>query len=157
MTQAPATVEGHPLAVGTELPALVRTYTRERWMWADGAISAGADDLDRAFRPEQNIHSDPSVAAAQGLPGRIAPGALLLNWISSLLVRHFGLGYVARGALHVKFVDPVLEGETVAIRLTVRSIDREPDDLRCALDVAVASSSGRTCVVGDALVRVDPR
>lgn len=156
MTWSAATDEGHPLVVGRELQALVRTYTRERFAWADAAISAGVDDLDRSFRPEQNIHSDPSFAAAQGLPGRIAPGALLLNWISSLLVRHFGLGYIARGALHVKFVDPVVEGDAVAIRLTVRSLDPEADALRCALDVVV-ESAGRTCVVGDAVARVEPR
>lgn len=153
MTRSPVTEEGLPLVVGQELPAFIRTYTRERWAWAETAISAGADDEDRTFRPERNIHSDESVAVAQGLPGRIAPGALLLNWISSLLVRHFGMGYIERGALHAKFVDPVLEGEVVAIRIRVRFVEREADGFRCELDIVLESSSGATCVVGDAVAR----
>lgn len=153
MTHGPVTEEGLPLVAGQDLPPFVRTYTRERWTWAETAISIGADDEDHTFRSERNIHSDESVAVAQGLPGRIAPGALLLNWISAVLVRHFGMGYIGRGALRVKFVEPVLEGEVVAIRIRVRSVEREADGFRCDLDIVLESSSGATCVVGDAVAR----
>ena len=150
MTAAPASASGLALAVGTELPPLRRTYTRERWAWGESAIDAGAGDEDRSFRPERSIHSDERLAAEQGLPGRIATGALLVNWISGVLVRHFGLGYIERGALQVKFVSPVLEGEVVTVQLRVRSLVPVEGGTRCELDVSLESSSGATCVAGEA-------
>ena len=146
---------GLELTAGFELPVLRRTYTHERWAWGEEGISVGADDEDRSFRPEKSIHSDLSLAASQGLPGQIATGALLVNWVSAWLVQQFGISYFGHGGLQLKFVRPVLEGEVVSIHISVREITVEStEQIRCDMEVRVDSSSTSPCAVGQAIARI---
>ena len=110
------------LAVGSEITGPVRRMTPERIEWYDSAmLSAAKGELARVG---SNIHTDEEYARSQGLPAIIADGMIMTNWVSSMLVEHFGMAYVERGELRTKFIRPVPLGMTVVCRGRVLSVER---------------------------------
>ena len=89
------------LAVGDELPALVKELTLERLIAYGG--------------PAKNLHSDLEAARAEGFPSVVAWGMLSVAFVSELLGAHFGLGWARGGRLSVSLVKPVFAGNTVAL------------------------------------------
>lgn len=101
--------EPEQLAVGTELRSPQRIMSLERMRWYCDALETAAD-ADGTFKiAEPTIHTDEEYARSQGLPGIISDGMITTNWISGLLARTYGLGYVARGSLRTKFIRPCLQ------------------------------------------------
>ena len=102
---SPATPAPRDLAVGAEITGPVRLMTAERIEWYDSAmLSAATGTLAQVG---SNIHTDEDYARSQGLPAIIADGMIMTNWVSSMLVEHFGMAYVERGELRTKFIKPV--------------------------------------------------
>jgi len=80
---------------------------------------------------------------------------IMTNWVSSMLVEHFGMAYVEHGELRTKFIKPVLLGMTVVCRGCVRSIERGPGGARtCMLDVWCEDEHGTKVVDGHARVEL---
>jgi acyl dehydratase len=95
--------------------------TPERIEWYDSAmLSAARGELARVG---SNIHTDEAYARTQGLPAVIADGMIMTNWLSSMLVEHFVMGYVERGELRTKFIKPVPLGMTVVCRARVLAVE----------------------------------
>lgn len=91
--------------VGDELLGPVRTITIPRIEWYDSAmLSAATDELRQVG---SNIHTDPEYAKAEGFPTVNADGMIMTNWCSEMLVKHFGVDYIATGELRTKFIKPV--------------------------------------------------
>jgi len=143
------------LTVGSEITGPTRVMTAERVEWYGSAmLSAAAGD---AIKVGSNIHTDEDYARSEGLPGVIADGMITTNWLSSLLVEHFGLGYVERGELLTKFIKPVPIGMTIIVRGRVRSI--EPSAAGGSvytLDVWCEGRDGVKVTVGEAEAEVAP-
>jgi acyl dehydratase len=125
--------------------------TRERIEWYDSAmLSAAKGELAQVG---SNIHTDDAYARSQGLPAIIADGMIMTNWLSSMLVEHFGMGYVERGELRTKFIKPVPLGMTVVCRGRVQSADRLAGGaVAYGLDVWCEDESGLKVVDGHARV-----
>lgn len=141
------------LVVGTEITGPVRLMTPERIEWYDSAmLSAAKGSLAQVG---SNIHTDEAYARSQGLPAIIADGMIMANWVSSMLIEHFGLAYVERGELRTKFIKPVPLGMTVVCRGRVQSVERLGGGaLAYVLDVWCEDEHGVKVVDGHARVEL---
>jgi MaoC dehydratase-like protein len=141
------------VAVGSEITGPARLMTPERIEWYDSAmLSAAKGSLAQVG---SNIHTDREYARSQGLPAIIADGMIMTNWVSSMLVEHFGLAYVERGELRTKFIKPVPLGMTVVCRGRVLSLERLASGaMSCMLDVWCEDDRGVKVVDGHARVEL---
>ncbi len=141
------------LAVGSEIAGPRRLMTMERIRWYDDAmLSAARGGFTRAG---SNIHTDEAYARSQGLPALIADGMISTNWMSEMLVEHFGMDYLERGELRTKFVKPIFLGAVVSVRARVRSLERAAaGGTVYGLDVWCEDEKGVTLTTGDARVEV---
>ena len=67
---------------------------------------------------ENKIHDD-SVAASYGFRGGLVPGITVYAYMTVPLVARFGLDWLERGSMHVKFQQPFYDGEEVIVRAEV--------------------------------------
>lgn len=141
------------LGVGAEITGPVRGMTPERIEWYDsGMLSAARGELAQVG---SNIHTDEAYARSQGLPAIIADGMIMTNWVSTMLVDHFGMDYIERGELRTKFIKPVLLGMTVAVRGRVLAAERRAGGaVAYTLDVWCEDAHGVKLVDGHARVEV---
>ena len=148
-----ATRHDPTFAVGQELAGPVKPVTAERIEWYDsGMLSAARGELAQVGA---NIHTDDAYAKEQGLPGVIADGMMMTNWCQTMLVEHFGLHYVTRGALRTKFIKPVYLHETVFVKGRVRGVERQGNgDVVYDLEVWCDNQDGVKVTDGDAKVTV---
>jgi len=139
------------LQVGDELSGPVRAITPQRIEWYDSAmLSAASGQLAQVG---VNIHTDDDYARSQGLPAVIADGMIMTNWLSTMMVEHFGFDYVARGELRTKFIKPVFLGQTVFCKGKVVSVTpRNDGGVTYALDVWCEDEKGVKVTDGDARV-----
>ena len=141
------------LRVGTEIEGPIRVVTSERIEWYDSAmLSAATGELARVG---SNIHTDEEYAKSQGLAGIIADGMISTNWISSMLIQHFGMAYLERGELRTKFIKPLFLGTKIFVR--GRVISRKPNDgpgVSYQIEVWCEDGEKTKLTVGDARVEV---
>jgi hypothetical protein len=97
-----------------------------------------------AGRSENRIHSD-DVARRYGFGGGLVPGVTLYGYMTQPVMAHFGLAWLERGSLQVRFQRPVYDGQEVVV--TARPA---PDG---ALALELAGPDGAVLVPGRALVR----
>jgi len=144
------------LGVGSELAGSVRVMTAERIQWYDSAmLSAAKGELARVGT---NIHTDDEYAKSQGLRAVIADGMISTNWLSSMMLTHFGMNYLERGELRTKFIKPIFLGAVVSPRGRVQAVERrENGALSYTLEVWCEDEKGEKLTVGDARVEVAPR
>jgi len=144
------------LGVGAELTGPARVMTSERIQWYDSAmLSAAKGELARVGT---NIHTDAEYAKSQGLPAVIADGMISTNWLSSMMLTHFGMDYLERGELRTKFIKPIFLGTLVTARGRVQAVERrESGALSYTLEVWCEDEKGVKLTVGDARVEVAPR
>jgi len=141
------------LTVGAEITGPVRLMTAERIEWYDSAMLSAAKGT--LAQVGSNIHTDEDYARSQGLPAIIADGMIMANWVSSMLVEHFGMAYVERGELRTKFIKPVPLGMTVVCRGRVQSVERLAGGaLAYTLDVWCEDEHGTKVVDGHARVEL---
>ena len=79
----------------------------------------------------------------------------MTNWCSEMLLRHFGIDYLARGELRTKYIKPVNLGVELHVRGRVREAAHRPDGSTLyTLDVWCEDEQGTKLVDGDAKVDV---
>ena len=141
------------LTVGSEITGPTRVMTAERVEWYGSAmLSAAAGD---AIKVGSNIHTDAAYAKSEGLPAIIADGMISTNWLSSMLVAHFGLGYIERGELRTKFIKPIFLGQTISTRGRVKAVEPAGTGAtRLTLDVWCEDENGVKVTDGDAKVEL---
>lgn len=143
------------LVVGSELTWPVRVATLERIQWYEGGMRSAATGVYTL--PHSNIHTDDEYAKSQGLPAPIADGMMSTNWISSMLVQYFGMGYIAHGELRTKFIKPILLGAVVFVRGRVSLVERlDNGAISYGLEVWCEDANGVKLTVGDARATVAP-
>src|SRR5712692_7407776 len=91
---------------------------------------------------ENLIHSD-ETARRYGFAGALVPGATLYAYVTHPIVEALGPAWLARGAVNVKFVKPVQEGEELTV--TGEITEREVSGLSAVV-------SGRTAAGGECVV-----
>jgi hypothetical protein len=72
--------------------------------------------VNTAADSENKIHDD-RIAAQYGFRGGLVPGVTVYGYLAEAALQHFGEPWLARGAMDVRFHQPVYEGEEVEIEL----------------------------------------
>jgi 3-hydroxybutyryl-CoA dehydratase len=133
-----ATTTTETIIRGAELPALMKE------------ISQRKIDAYSGVRP-RSIHSDEAWAQAKGFRAPLAQGMMSTAYVSEMMVRLLGAGFVKGGTLAMAFVKPVYAGD----RLTVRGVvkDTRPDEggvTRVIVEVRCENQHGETTAIGTA-------
>jgi acyl dehydratase len=84
---------------------------------------------------ENRIHDD-RTAAAHGFRAGLAPGVTVYGYLTVPVVHRFGADWLARGGMHVRFVQPAYEGEEVVVTLS-------------GSHVTASRQDGTVCAAGD--------
>lgn len=127
--------------VGDEIPAVVKNVTQEK-------INSYAD----ASGDHNPLHIDPEFAKSTMYGGTIAHGMLTLAYVSEMMTKAFGRGWLTSGKLEINFLGPVRPGDTVTARGVVAEKKEEDERHIVRCDVWVENPRGDKVVAGWASV-----
>lgn len=131
------------VAVGTELPTLVKEpTTRQLVMYA----GASGDFYE--------IHYDKDFAAEQGLHGVILHGALKSAYLGQLITDWAGAGGRLL-SLSVRYREMDVPGDVLTCRGTVVERDESAGSVRC--DIWIENGAGVRTTTGEAVVALPSR
>jgi MaoC like domain len=83
---------------------------------------------------ENKIHHD-TVAAEYGFRGGLVPGVTVYGYTAAAAIEHFGPEWLDRGAMDVRFLKPVYEGDEIVVTLEAG------DDGRVRIDTGGSASA----------------
>ena len=95
---------------------------------------------------ENKIHDD-ATAASFGFRGGLVPGVTVYAYMTVPIVERFGLDWLERGSMQVKFHQPFYDGEEVIVRAEV---DASADPIKLA--ITAEREDGKACATGLATV-----
>ena len=137
-----ATTTTAAVSIGQELPRLVKDIPQRRI------------DAYSGVRPNY-IHSDEAFARKRGVRAPLAQAMMSTAYVSELMTRFVGTGFVKGGTMSMTFIKPVLAGD----RLTVHGVvkDRRPDGARTrvVVDVWCENQDGDKTAIGTAAGLLD--
>jgi acyl dehydratase len=108
-------------------------------------------EMCRAFSgPSENYHTNREMAQALGFPDIVVQGMMTLCFLSSLLTREYGHGWLRGGKMAVSLVNVVWCEDVVRARAEVRDETVEGPLTRAHLDVWCEKEDGTKVVVGTA-------
>ncbi len=125
------------IQIGQELPALSKT------------ISQRQIDCYSGVRPK-SIHTDPEWARTKGFANTLAQGMMSTAYVSEMMVNLLGEGYVKGGKMSVKFIKPVLVGDTLTMHGTVRDKQADSGGMRILVEFWCENQDGMKTMVGEA-------
>jgi acyl dehydratase len=128
--------------IGQALPSLVKEVAQRKI------------DAYSGVRPNY-IHSDEAFARKRGFRAPLAQAMMSTAYVSEMMTRFVGAGFVKGGTLSMTFIKPVLAGD----RLTVHGVvkERRPDAgrTRVVVEVWCENQHGEKTAVGSASGLVD--
>ena len=132
-----ATASADTIAIGLELPVLVKTIGQRKI------------DAYSGVKPK-SIHSDADWAKAKGFGAPLAQGMMSTAYISELMTGLLGEGFVQGGKMAVTFIKPVYADDILRVYGTV--VDKTPEDgaTRVTVDVWCENQGGDKTMVGTA-------
>lgn len=125
------------LVVGQELPPLEKELTQRH-------IDAYSGVRTRS------IHTDEAWARAKGFRTTLAQGMMSTAYVSEMLTRLLGAGFIRGGTMSVAFVQPVYAGDRLTVRGVVKELRAENGATRVVLDVWCENQHGHQTAVGTA-------
>jgi acyl dehydratase len=129
------------IEVGTELAPLVKHMTLQKMKWFSGG-EGRAETV--------NLHTD--AAAAQrdsGMKQPFASGRMSLGYASELMSRFVGLDRFNRtGALDLKFIKPVMPGDTITVHGRVSEVKPVPGGALVSVDIYCENQNAEKTSVG---------
>jgi phosphate acetyltransferase/phosphate butyryltransferase len=125
------------IQVGDELPPLSKS------------ISQRQIDCYSGVRP-RSIHTDPEWARRKGFAAPLAQGMMSTAYVSEMMVALLGEGFVEGGRMSVKFVKPVLVGDTLTMRGMVKEKRSEGSRVRVVVEFSCENQAGVKTMVGEA-------
>ncbi len=137
--------------VGATLEPLVKTFSMdmmtefEKVYW----LARGVGDDYRGF------HSDTGAAQTAGLREPIASAHITISFFHDLLNKFFGHDWVRGGTLNVKFIRPIVAGDTVSYKGIVKDKIPEHGRTRLILDLWTENQEGHRTTVATASGMVD--
>ena len=96
-----------------------------------------------ATASENRIHDD-ATAARYGFRGGLVPGITVYGYMTVPVVAVYGRAWLERGAMQIKFIQPVYEGDEVIVRSVA---DTSSTD---ALSITAERGDGTVCAVATA-------
>jgi acyl dehydratase len=125
------------ITVGQELPVLVKEMSQRRI------------DVYSGVRP-RSIHTDEAWARAKGFRTTLAQGMMSTAYVSEMMTRLLGAGFVKGGTMSVAFVKPVYAGDRLTVRGVVKEMRPEGAATRVVVDVWCENQHGEKTAVGHA-------
>jgi acyl dehydratase len=98
---------------------------------------------------ENKIHDD-EIAASYGFRGGLVPGVTVYAYMTVPLVERFGLDWLERGSMQIKFHQPFYDGDEAIVRC-------EADSSADPIKIAVTAEREVGAVCATALATVDDR
>jgi acyl dehydratase len=124
-------------AVGQELPALVKELSQRRI------------DVYSGVRP-RSIHTDEAWAREKGFRTTLAQGMMSTAYVSEMMTRLLGTGFVKGGTLSMAFIKPVYAGDRLTVRGVVKEMRAEGGRMRVVVQVWCENQLGEKTAVGSA-------
>ncbi len=131
----PKTAEA--LVPGMELPALKKTI-RQRQI-----------DCYSGVRPN-SIHTDLEWARKKGFPRTLVQALMSTAYVSQMMVKWLGEGFVKGGTISASFIRPVYEGDTLTARAVVKSMEEAGARPRVTVECWCENQDGVKTMVGSA-------
>jgi acyl dehydratase len=125
------------IQVGDALPPLSKS------------ISQRQIDCYSGVRP-RSIHTDPEWARTKGFAAPLAQGMMSTAYVSEMMVALLGEGFVQGGRMSVKFVKPVLVGDTLTMRGMVKEKRPEGSRVRVVVEFSCENQAGIKTMIGEA-------
>ncbi|MGH7897585.1 MAG: MaoC/PaaZ C-terminal domain-containing protein [Candidatus Binatia bacterium] len=108
-------------------------------------------EMCRAFSgPSENYHTNREMARDLGFPDVVVQGMMTLCFLSGLLTREFGGGWMSGGKMSVNLVNVVWAEDVITARAKLREETPEGAHVRSHLDVWCEKADGTKVVVGTA-------
>src|SRR3989442_14269080 len=112
----------HDIAVGQELPPLEKDLTQRH-------IDAYSGVRTRS------IHTDEAWARRKGFRTTLAQGMMSTAYVSEMMTRLLGAGFIKGGAMSVALVKPVYAGDRLTVRGVVKAEGPARDGNRGVVEV----------------------
>jgi 3-hydroxybutyryl-CoA dehydratase len=112
-------------------------------------ISQGRIDAYSLVRPK-SIHTDPDWARQKGFRAPLAQAMMSTAYVSELMTRFLGAGFVRGGTLSMVFIKPVYAGDRLTVRGVIKDKRREDAGMRVSVDVWCENQHGEKTAVGTA-------
>src|SRR5512137_132465 len=125
------------LAVGQELPVLVKEPSQRRI------------DAYSGVRP-RSIHTDEDWARQKGFRTTLAQGMMSTAYVSEMMTRLLGAGFVKGGTMSMAFIKPVYAGDRLTVHGVVKELRPEGGQTRVVVDVWCQNQHGEKTAVGTA-------
>src|SRR5882672_6587072 len=125
------------VAVGQELPSLAKELTQRRI------------DVFSGVKP-RSIHTDEDWARQKGFRTTLAQGMMSTAYVSEMMTRLLGAGFIKGGTMSVAFVKPVYTGDHLTVRGVVKEMRPEKEATRVVVEVWCENQHRQKTAVGTA-------
>jgi len=125
------------IPVGQELPALVKELSQRRI------------DAYSGVRP-RSIHSDEAWAREKGFRATLAQGMMSTAYVSEMMTRLLGAGFVKGGTMSMAFIKPVYAGDRLTVHGVVKETRPEGAGTRVVVEVWCENQHRQKTAVGSA-------
>ena len=132
-----ATTGTDALTLGETLPVLVKEVSQRRI------------DAYSGVRP-RSIHTDEAWARAKGFRTTLAQGMMSTAYVSQMMIRLLGAGFVRGGTLSMAFLAPVHAGDRLTVHGVVREKRPEGAGTRVVVEVWCENQLGEKTAAGTA-------
>ena len=106
-------------------------------------------DAYSGVRPNY-IHSDEAFARKKGFAAPLAQAMMSTAYVSELMTRFVGAGFVKGGTLSMAFIKPVLAGDTLTVHGVVKETQPEAGRTRVVVEVWCENQHGEKTAAGTA-------
>lgn len=125
------------IAIGQELPQFMKDVSQRRI------------DAYSGVRP-CSIHTDEDWAREKGFRTTLAQGMMSTAYVSEMMTRLLGAGFVEGGTLSVAFIKPVYAGDRLTVHGVVKEKRPESGGTRVVAEVWCENQHGEKTAVGSA-------
>jgi acyl dehydratase len=132
-----ATTTTDVVSIGQPLPRLVKDIPQRRI------------DAYSGVRPN-SIHSDEAFARKRGFRAPLAQAMMSTAYVSELMTRFVGVGFVKGGTMSMTFIKPVFAGDRLTVHGVVKERRPEDDRTRIVVEVWCVNQDGDKTAVGTA-------
>jgi acyl dehydratase len=101
------------------------------------------------------IHSDETFARKKGFRAPLAQAMMSTAYVSELMMRFVGAGFVKGGRMAMTFIKPVLAGDTLTVHGVVKERQPERGRTRVVVEVWCENQHGDKTAVGTASGLID--
>ena len=132
-----ATTLTDTVRIGQDVPPLTKQIDQRRI------------DVYSGVKPN-SIHTDPARARARGFTAPLAQAMMSTAYVSELMTRLLGAGFVKGGRLSMAFIKPVLAGDRLTVHGVIKEHRVEGGVTRVVVEVWCQNQHGDKTAVGTA-------